>query len=92
MQSAGADGGSGMPRCGSCGAERVFEVQLTPQAIAELEAEEMGLEGMDWGTVILGVCGRDCVPKGTKMEDGEVGWVEEWVRVQWEEIVEKGRR
>ncbi|KAI9678521.1 MAG: hypothetical protein M1822_007464 [Bathelium mastoideum] len=92
VQSKGAAGASGMPRCGNCGADRVFEMQLAPQAIAELEVEEMGLEGMDWGTVILGVCGQDCVPQGTKTEEGEVGWVEEWVGVQWEEIVGKGGR
>ncbi|KAI9699872.1 MAG: hypothetical protein M1820_007047 [Bogoriella megaspora] len=78
-------GGSGIPRCNNCGQERVFEVQLTPQAIAELEAEETGLEGMEWGTIILGVCAADCVPSGVK--EGEVGWVEEWVGVQWEEQV-----
>lgn len=83
----GSAGGSGMPRCGNCGGNRVFEVQLTPQAIAELEAEEMGLEGMEWGTVILGVCERDCVPKGTK--EGQVGYLEEWVGVQWEEVAGK---
>ena len=92
VQSKGAAGASGMPRCGNCGAERVFEVQLTPHAIAELEAEETGLDGMDWGTVILGVCGKDCVPKETKVEEGEVGWVEEWVGVQWEELVGKSAR
>ncbi|KAL9096479.1 MAG: hypothetical protein Q9165_001476 [Trypethelium subeluteriae] len=92
VQSRGVPGTSGMPRCENCGAARVFEVQLTPQAIAELEAEEMGLEGMDWGTVILGVCGKDCVPKATKIEEGEVGWVEEWIGVQWEEVVEKRGR
>ncbi|OJD38000.1 pdcd2-c domain-containing protein [Diplodia corticola] len=76
--------GNGMPKCGNCGAERVFEVQLTPQAIAELEAEELGLEGMEWGTVIVGVCAKDCTAKDAK--DGEVGYVEEWVGVQWEEV------
>lgn len=78
---------SGMPRCGNCGAERVFEVQLTPHAITELEAEELGLEGMEWGTAILGVCAKDCVAKGVR--EGEVGYVEEWVGVQWEEQVSK---
>ena len=92
VQSTSASGTSGIPRCGNCGAERVFEVQLTPHAIAELEAEETGLEGMDWGTVILGVCGKDCVPPGTRIGDGEVGWVEEWTGVQWEEVVDKSRR
>lgn len=75
----------GLPRCGGCGGARVFELQLTPQAIAELEADEMGLEGMDWGTVIVGVCEKDCQAAG--VGDGEVGYVEEWVGVQWEELV-----
>ncbi|OCL01227.1 hypothetical protein AOQ84DRAFT_393816 [Glonium stellatum] len=79
---------SGMPRCGNCGAERVFEVQLTPHAIAELEAEEMGLEGMEWGTVILGVCGKDCAARD--VGEGEVGYLEEWVGVQWEEVAKRG--
>lgn len=81
-------GGSGaMPKCGNCGADRVFEVQLTPYAIVELEAEELGLEGMEWGTVILGVCARDCVARGVRQ--AEVGYVEEWVGVQWEEQVSR---
>jgi len=77
--------GSGMPRCSRCGAKRVFELQLTPHAITELEAEELSVEGgMDWGTVIVGVCERDCLPVG--VGDGEVGYVEEWAGVQWEEL------
>ncbi|KAF2122549.1 programmed cell death protein 2 [Lophiotrema nucula] len=83
----GSRGGAGMQRCKDCGAERVFEVQLTPHAITELEAEEVGLEGMEWGTIILGVCGRDCRPGD--VGDGEVGYVEEWVGVQWEELAGK---
>ncbi|GAB7351335.1 hypothetical protein MBLNU459_g2025t1 [Dothideomycetes sp. NU459] len=80
-------GKSGMPRCSNCGAERVFELQLTPHAISELEAEEMSLEGMEWGTIIMGVCSKDCVERGTG--EGEVGYVEEWAGVQWEEQVSK---
>jgi pre-rRNA-processing protein TSR4 len=72
----------GMPRCDSCGAKRVFELQLVPGLISALEEESVDLEeGMEWGTVILGVCADDC---------GEVGKVvfrEEWVGVQWEERV-----
>ncbi|MCJ1367189.1 hypothetical protein MMC16_006321 [Acarospora aff. strigata] len=76
-----------IPRCTNCGAQRVFEVQLTPHAIVELEAEdlELGMEGMEWGTVILGVCERDCQVQG--IGRGGVGYVEEWVGVQWEEQV-----
>ncbi len=47
-----------IPRCQNCSGARVFELQLVPHAIAELEVEEEGLEGMEWGTVILGVCER----------------------------------
>ncbi|KAJ9148663.1 PDCD2 C terminal domain-containing protein [Pleurostoma richardsiae] len=81
------EGKAGMPRCGSCGAARVFEVQMTPQAIAELEAEEEGLEGMDWGTIIVGVCERDCQARG--VGEGEAGYLEEWAGVQWEELMVK---
>ncbi|KAK7519872.1 programmed cell death protein 2 [Phyllosticta citriasiana] len=77
-------GGAGIPRCGNCSAERVFEVQLVPQAIMELEAEELSLEGMEWATIIMGTCKKDCAARGTK--DSEVGYVEEWVGVQWEEL------
>ena len=70
----------GMPRCESCGAKRVFELQLVPGLISALEEESVDLEeGMEWGTIILGVCANDC---------GEVGkavFREEWVGVQWEE-------
>ncbi|EME78053.1 uncharacterized protein MYCFIDRAFT_216963 [Pseudocercospora fijiensis CIRAD86] len=76
-----------IPACKNCGAERVFEMQLTPHAITELEAEEEGLDGMDWGTILFGVCSKDCQQKGVK--DGEVGYVEEWVGVQWEELAEQ---
>ncbi|KAK7908968.1 hypothetical protein PG985_014846 [Apiospora marii] len=79
--------GRSMPRCGNCGAARTFEVQMTPNAIAELEAEEMGLEGMDWGTIIVGVCDADCQARG--VGEGEAGYLEEWAGVQWEELTMK---
>ena len=80
-------GGGKMPRCANCGAGRCFEVQLTPHAITELESEEVSLEGMEWGTVIIGVCERDCQARG--VEVGEVGYLEEWAGVQWEEVPDK---
>ncbi|WYZ34095.1 hypothetical protein EsH8_I_000371 [Colletotrichum jinshuiense] len=76
--------GGRMPRCGNCGAGRVFEVQMTPHAITELEAEELSLEGMDWGTIIVGVCEADCQQRG--VEAGGEGYIEEWCGVQWEEL------
>ena len=83
----GSRSGSGYPRCQTCGADRVFEVQLTPHAITELEAEEMSIDGMEWGTIIMAVCSKDCKPND--VAEGEVGYVEEWVGVQWEEIASK---
>ncbi len=86
----GASGGLKIPRCASCGAGRVFEMQLTPHVITELEAEEMSIDGMDWGTIIVGTCGEDCQEKGKTQ--GEVGYVEEWVGVQWEEMTDYKKR
>ncbi|KAI2476090.1 PDCD2-C domain-containing protein [Pyrenophora tritici-repentis] len=83
----GSRSGSGYPRCQTCGADRVFEVQLTPHAITELEAEEMSIDGMEWGTIIMAVCSKDCKPND--VPEGEVGYVEEWVGVQWEEVPSK---
>jgi pre-rRNA-processing protein TSR4 len=77
-------GGRGMPRCGNCSGKRAFEVQMTPNAIAELEAEELSMEGMDWGTVLVGVCEFDCQARG--VAEGDAGYIEEWVGVQWEEL------
>lgn len=80
-------GGGSMPPCEYCGAPRVFEVQLVPHAISMLEdgREGVGLGegdgGMEWGTIILGVCGQDCAPE----KIGQLGWREEWAGVQWEE-------
>lgn len=73
-----------IPHCGNCSSERVFEVQLTPQTIAELEVGENSIEGMEWGCVVLGVCSVDC--EAQRVEKGQVGWVEEWVGVQWEDV------
>ncbi|KAI0412062.1 programmed cell death protein 2 [Xylaria grammica] len=81
---ASGGGAKGIPRCPNCGGPRTFEVQLCPHAITELEAEELSLEGMDWGTIIVGVCERDCQARG--VDEGQVGYLEEWAGVQWEEI------
>jgi pre-rRNA-processing protein TSR4 len=78
--------GNKIPRCGNCGAGRVFEVQLTPHSIMELEKNEMSLDGMEWGTIIVGVCEKDCQQRGVNTG---VGYIEEWAGVQWEEL--KGR-
>lgn len=87
VTTAASRSGPGFPRCQTCGADRVFEVQLTPHAITELEADEMTLDGMEWGTIIMAVCSKDCKPND--VPEGEVGYVEESVGVQWEEVAAK---
>ncbi len=72
----------GIPRCENCGSKRVYELQLVPGLISALEEDEVDIEaGMEWGTVVLGVCASNCA--GEKV--GEVVYREEWVGVQWEE-------
>ncbi|KAI5921991.1 programmed cell death protein 2 [Camillea tinctor] len=87
--------GDGMPPCASCGGPRAFEVQLMPRAILELEAEELSLEGMEWGTVVVGVCARDCLGAESGVVRGGDGsrtaYVEEWAGVQWEEVGAPGK-
>ncbi|RFU80770.1 hypothetical protein TARUN_1427 [Trichoderma arundinaceum] len=73
-----------IPGCPNCGGRRTFEVQLTPNAITELEEDDLSLDGMEWGTIIVGVCERDCSLRQTAVE--EAGYLEEWAGVQWEEL------
>ncbi|KAG6018405.1 hypothetical protein E4U43_001777 [Claviceps pusilla] len=76
-----------MPGCPNCGGKRIFEVQLTPNAITDLESDDMSLEGMEWGTIIVGVCEKNCLPRN--IGKGEAGYLEEWAGVQWEELVKQ---
>lgn len=70
-----------VPACTGCGKrERLFEFQLMPHAISVLEGDSLSLEGMDWGTIVVQTC--TCTPKAR--DANGVGWVEEWVGVQWE--------
>lgn len=71
-----------IPACLNCrkAGARVFEFQIMPHAITMLEVDEMGLDGMEWGTIIVGTC--TCVPN--VLDTNMVGYVEEWVGVQWE--------
>ena len=57
-------------------------MQVTPHTITQLEGEGEAAGGMDWGTIILGVCEGNC--ERQDLEVGEVSHLEEWVGVQWE--------
>lgn len=72
---------SSVPACPSCRQKRYFEFQLMPHAITMLEADDPGLDGMEWGTVIVAAC--TCAP--LHVDSNGVGYVEEWAGVQWEQ-------
>lgn len=77
----------GIPSCQYCGAARAFEMQLVPYMIYELEKDNEeamkldGGEGMEWGTIIVGTCSKNCGDE----ESGRIEFREEWTGVQWEE-------
>jgi pre-rRNA-processing protein TSR4 len=75
----------GIPRCDSCGAQRVFELQLVPGLIYQLEKDEAidFDDGMEWGTIIVATCANNCG------EAGAISFKEEWLGVQWEERMVK---
>ena len=58
---------AGIPPCSNCFQPRTYELQLMPHAIDELEpdqdlSEESG-GVLEWGTLLLGTCSQDCVPR-----------------------------
>ncbi|ODV90276.1 hypothetical protein CANCADRAFT_2009 [Tortispora caseinolytica NRRL Y-17796] len=78
------------PPCPLCKSPRQFELQLMPQAIQELEFDlplDEILNGMDWGSIYVATCSKDCV--FAKDDSQKVWYTEEWVGVQWEEQITK---
>lgn len=80
--------------CSHCGSRRVFEMQLMPTVLSVLNVEayahvEKEAEspaqwnvGMEFGTVLIFVCERDCHPAPTE----QVSYSEECCIVQYEEM------
>lgn len=70
--------------------ERQFELQLMPKAIMDLEIDISNpAEGMEWGSILVYTDVEDFIPKtdilGTDSEGHDVGYVEEYVIVEWED-------
>ncbi len=69
---------SDIPPCSRCGAPRVFELQLMPQALHYLlppsGAEEVGVS-IDFGTLAVYTCSKSC-PLGAEPFAKEVAWVQ----------------
>ncbi|KTW27287.1 hypothetical protein T552_02270 [Pneumocystis carinii B80] len=70
-------------RCQLCNSQNVFELQIMPNTINILE-ENVSIGDMLWGTIIIGTCSNDCIPD---LNDKGIGYTEEWVGVQWEEMI-----
>ncbi|CCK73585.1 small subunit rRNA maturation protein TSR4 NDAI_0G06020 [Naumovozyma dairenensis CBS 421] len=60
---------------------RIFEMQLMPKMILDLEENVSLDEGMEWGTVLIFTDVENYIPK---FDEHNVGYVEECVKVQWE--------
>ncbi|KAH3900521.1 small subunit rRNA maturation protein TSR4 SCDLUD_003508 [Saccharomycodes ludwigii] len=61
--------------------QRVFEMQLMPKMIIDLENEASFKDGMEWGTILIFTDIENYIPTFDK---NAVGYVEEYVKVQWE--------
>lgn len=61
--------------------KRIFELQLMPKMIMDLEDEVSLTGGMDWGTIMIYTDIENYIPK---FDENGVGYVQEAVRVQWE--------
>lgn len=60
---------------------RVFEMQLMPKMIIDLEKDVSLAGGMEWGTILVYSDLENYVPE---FDENGVGYVEEAVKVQWE--------
>ncbi|CCC67451.1 hypothetical protein NCAS_0A08930 [Naumovozyma castellii] len=61
--------------------KRVFEMQLMPKMILDLEETASLTDGMEWGTILVFTDVENYIPT---FDDHDVGYVEECVKVQWE--------
>lgn len=61
--------------------KRVFEMQLMPKMILDLEQDVSLADGMEWGTILIFTDIENYIPK---FDENGVGYVEETVKVQWE--------
>ncbi|EJS41772.1 YOL022C [Saccharomyces arboricola H-6] len=71
-----------LPRPGyNPSSQRIFEMQLMPKMIFDLEEIVSVDSGMEWGTILVFTDIENYVPK---FDEHGVGYVEECVKVQWE--------
>nr|CAG4646076.1 EOG090X0266 [Macrothrix elegans] len=49
-----------IPNCEHCGSLRKLEFQIMPQMLNYLNLDNVGDEGVDWGTLLIYVCENNC--------------------------------
>ncbi|RKP28117.1 programmed cell death protein 2 [Syncephalis pseudoplumigaleata] len=65
--------------CSYCGAERTFEFQVLPQMLNFLRIDHAATDALDWGTLVVYTCTRNChVPDESYMD--ELVWRQEFSR------------
>lgn len=63
---------------------RTLELQLMPHAIMALEGDDDNIaNGMEWGSIFIATSDVDTLD----VDSNGVGYLEEWVGVQWEEVL-----
>lgn len=62
-----------IPKC-KCGARRKFEFQIMPQILNYLEQEETLEDGLDFGTILIYTCPKNC--HGNLKYVPEIAWVQ----------------
>lgn len=66
---------------------RHFELQIMPKVIMDFERDDIDIvNGINWGTIFVYTDVEDYIPE---LDENYVGYVEEWVGVQWEEEVQR---
>ncbi|KAJ3126372.1 programmed cell death protein [Nowakowskiella sp. JEL0407] len=68
-----------IPSCPNCGTDRAFEFQIMPHVLSLLEIDHINPNSMDWGTLLVYTCPKNCVKDGdcgTYME--EVVWKQDF--------------
>ena len=67
-------GSPDIPRC-KCGASRTFEFQVMPQILNSLGQAETATEGLDFGTILIYTCSKNCHEDVVKYQP-EFAWVQ----------------
>jgi pre-rRNA-processing protein TSR4 len=49
-----------IPPCEHCGSERTFEFQILPQLLYYLKMDPTSKDALDWGTLLIYTCARNC--------------------------------